>query len=100
MGANLRLRTFHDLLKHGFHLGVECPSCGHSAIYAVQGMVQWFTFKKRSVVLEAAGTYFRCEKCQHKGALLRPVAPYKAPDLPPPQPSRYTLKERARRERG
>lgn len=100
MGANIRLRTLHDLQRHGFHLGIQCLGCDHNVIYAIMGVAEWFQAKRLNPDMEVAGSYFRCDKCGRKGAKLTPVAPYRAPDLPKLEPSRYTLKEMARRARG
>lgn len=104
MGANIRLRTLWDLLHHGYQLRVTCLGCGRSGVYATVSVLDWFTLtarrRSRNPALEVAGSYFRCEGCGHRGARLAPVAPYRVPDLPRLEPSRYELKERARRERG
>lgn len=105
MGANIRIRTLHDALRHGFiHIEVRCGNaeCGRTGIYATQNIVDWFRPGRvtRNPHLDVAGSYFRCETCGHKGASLKPLAPPSLPDPPKLEPTPRALRERIRRERG
>jgi hypothetical protein len=106
MGANIKIETLGDALAKGYHLKISCPVCGRSGIYGIRGVLDHFRsgHRARNTNLQVAGTYMRCDPdyggCGHRGAKLKLVAPYRAPDLPPLKPSAYELRRRADRERG
>lgn len=104
MGANVRIRTLHDALRHGFiHIEVTCGNraCGRSGRYATQNILSWFAWpSRRNPHLDVAGSYFRCETCGHRGASLKPLPPPSLPDPPKLEPTAGQLRRRAGRERG
>lgn len=72
--GGIKFRTLHDLGKLDAHVGVTCNGCGRRVVLARQGVLEWFAAKGFNPAIEAAGHYFRCTECGHKGARIDAVA--------------------------
>ena len=83
--GGVKFRTISDLAKMDAHLGVTCNGCGRQVVLQRQGVEELFQRKGWNTTLEAAGYRFRCEKCGHRGATLRPVKLNQRAKVPRPK---------------
>nr|WP_317892020.1 hypothetical protein [uncultured Sphingomonas sp.] len=78
------IKVLSDILKHRAHLEATCHGCGRRTIMRVAPLLKLFRNRRWNCDLSIAGYWFRCTRCNRRGARIEMVPPSKAPHLPPP----------------
>ncbi|MBM7407074.1 MULTISPECIES: hypothetical protein [Sphingomonas] len=80
------VKSLWDFQRHGAHVRVRCGHyrCRHETIMRAAPLVRLFMERRWNADLTIAGSWFRCERCNHRGARLEMASPHLAPHLPPP----------------
>lgn len=70
MGANIKIETLGDVVRHGFNLAVQC-SCGHRGVIDAAKMERWYRCHRWDTRKHMLREHLYCLRCGGRPAALR-----------------------------
>jgi hypothetical protein len=73
MGANIRLLTLGDFMRHDANLKVWCRACDHSGVLSTERVQRWYHCHRWNDHMDIIGAHLRCSVCRGRPGAIRPV---------------------------
>jgi hypothetical protein len=70
MGANKKVETLEDVVRHKFELGIRCW-CGHVGTISARDTVRWFVCHGWDTRVSMVGRHLWCSGCRRRRPSVR-----------------------------